>query len=68
MRALFRMMLLGTVAALSPVLLHTPALQAAPAESERQSGAFTTIKSAIPPSSHVSRQVLDLRQELLFRR
>lgn len=46
-RALFRMMLLGMVAVLPPVLLHTPTLQAAPAESERQSGALPAIKSAI---------------------
>ena len=47
MRAHFRMMVLGTVAFLPPVLLHAPALQAAAAESERQSGALPAIKSAI---------------------
>ena len=47
MRGLFRMMVLGTVAVLPPVLLHAPALHAAATESERQSGAIPAIKSAI---------------------
>ncbi len=47
MRALLRMMLLGTVAVLPPVLLHAPALHAAAAEIERQSGALPAIKGAI---------------------
>jgi hypothetical protein len=51
MRVLLRMMLLGTVAALPPVLAHAPALRAAPAESEGQVGALTTIKSAILKST-----------------
>jgi hypothetical protein len=41
------MMVLGTVAFLPPVLLHAPALQAAAAESERQSDALPAIKNAI---------------------
>lgn len=51
MRALLRMMLLGTVAALPLVLAHAPALRAAPTESERQVGALPTIKSAILSST-----------------
>lgn len=50
-RALLQMMLLGTVAALPPVLAYAPALRAAPAESEGQVGALPAIKSAILKST-----------------
>ncbi len=52
MRALLRMMLLGTVAALLPVLASCACLACrACAESERQAGALAAIKSAILKST-----------------
>jgi hypothetical protein len=51
MRALLRMILLGTVAALPAVPAYAPALRAAPAESQGQVGALPAIRSAILKST-----------------
>ncbi len=50
-RAFLRMILLGTVAALPPILASVPALRAAPAESERQASALPAIKSSVLKST-----------------
>lgn len=47
MRALLRMVVIGTAAALPPVLTYASALRAVPAGSERQVEALPAIKSAI---------------------
>ncbi len=49
--ALLRIVLLGTIAALPPMLISAPVLRAAPAESERQAAVLPAIKSAVLKST-----------------
>src|SRR5579859_4852968 len=50
-RSLLAIVLLGTAAALPPLLASAPALSAAPGETERQAGALPAIKSEILKST-----------------